>query len=170
MVELRPMPRDDQQLDLQVAKWEVTMETAGAYPPGVSANTVFQYTTGGCYELALELHKRSGWQLMMECWREEDDESCCPRSWGDDGALGQIGCHGYVMTPDGLKLDVTGLHLPTEPFQRQDDEEEIIPTDWWEVSAEVMAYGADQCMGYVQYAQTKRLATLLLKYAASIAR
>ena len=69
-----------------------------------TAEDKHRYTTGCCYDLALEIHKRTGWALLLEDW----EEGVTDYYW--DGFVYPV-CpsHALVVTPDGRKLDIDGV-------------------------------------------------------------
>lgn len=63
----------------------------------IDGNDRLDYTTGGCYDLALAIHGLTGWQLAIE-------------SWEADRSPMQEPSHAVVLLPDGIhKLDVYGV-------------------------------------------------------------
>ena len=86
----------------------------GDLPPGVTLAEEEQFTVSDCAFLADEIHQRTGWPRVIV-------------SDGPDGVAGWV--HAGVLTPEGLILDVRGLHEPS---------------DWVDQWAEgVDAFGAD---------------------------
>lgn len=58
------------------------------------------FTEGGCWALASELHASTGWQLVAIGYADELVQPVEERSWGHVG----------VRRPDGLIIDITGVH------------------------------------------------------------
>lgn len=72
----------------------------------------YDYTHGGCYDLALAIHDITGWPIYGQCWMGRYDEDRFDD--GDEMAPcydceeGEAVDHAVVMTPKGTLLDVLG--------------------------------------------------------------
>jgi hypothetical protein len=74
--------------------------TALAAPPRFAEATIDYFTQAFCHELALEISRRTGWELWA-CVESPDD--CEPQ-----------GVHALVRMPGGLFLDVRGPQTAAE--------------------------------------------------------
>jgi hypothetical protein len=63
--------------------------------PDMTSSIHEYFTEGYCHELALELNRRTGWELWA---------CVSPGSQNGDG-----GCHALVRLPDGWFLDIEGV-------------------------------------------------------------
>ena len=72
--------------------------------PRFAPATVDYFSNGYCHELALELNRRTGWELWACVERSADFSSC--------------GVHALVRLPDGRFLDVFGSQAASEVHKR----------------------------------------------------
>jgi hypothetical protein len=67
------------------------------------------YTSGGCYALALVIHDRTGWPLVTECRKRREAPDALVSVDPEDlpgACIGRDACHVFVMAPDGGRLDL----------------------------------------------------------------
>ena len=66
-------------------------------PHNIGPHEVYVYTRGQCGALALAIHEATGWQL-------------CVMTEVADEPVEDVGNHVICITPDGMGVDVTGIH------------------------------------------------------------
>lgn len=76
-----------------------------AWPSRADEDDIDQYTTGECHVLAVSLHRRFGWPLLLVLdhgepyWADPDDP---------DNTIPSV-CHVYALDPQGRAWDVRGV-------------------------------------------------------------
>jgi len=93
-----------------------------ATTPELTPEMQRQFTYGACGGLAIALHDATGWPLVMVT----DAENVT----GGLAHMGASGIHWLVRRPDGMLVDVDGVHRPEDVLTRYEDE-----SDWGEGEA-----------------------------------